>query len=106
MTKEEQLREMVRRAVAFSEPKDVLVDKSVEDAQRIEELEAKLADAKSAAYEKGLDDALALIVSLGYGRNQDVDEGHEEAYRAIEFHLKHWKAAADALLAEIKEKNQ
>jgi hypothetical protein len=72
-----------------------------------EELEAELAGAKSAAYEKGLDDALALIASLGYGRNQDVDEGHEEAYRAIEFHLKHWKAAKPrTTTAETKEMNQ
>ena len=76
-------------------------------ADRIEELEAKLADAKSAAYEKGLNDALDLIVSLRYGRNQDVDEGHEDAYRAIEFHLKHWKAAeARTTTAETKEINQ
>jgi hypothetical protein len=54
-----------------------------------------------------LDDALALIGSLGYGRNQDVDEGHQDAFRAIEFHLKHWKAAeARTTTAETKEIDQ
>jgi len=46
------------------------------------------------AYEKGLRDALGLIASIGYGKNEDVDEGHEEAFRAIEKHLTEWKAAA------------
>jgi hypothetical protein len=46
------------------------------------------------AYAKGLSDALGLIASLGYGRNQDVDEGHEEAFRAVERHLKEWQARA------------
>jgi hypothetical protein len=45
------------------------------------------------AYEKGLQDALAVIASLGYGRTEDVDEGHEEAFRAVEKHITDWRAA-------------
>ena len=44
------------------------------------------------AFETGLNEALKVIASIGYGKNQDVDEGHEEAYRAVETYLKDWKA--------------
>jgi hypothetical protein len=52
------------------------------------------ADDARNAYAKGLSDALGLIASLGYGKNQDVDEGHEEAFRAVERHLNEWQARA------------
>ena len=35
-------------------------------------------------FDDGLTEALKIIASLGYGENQDVDIGHEEAYRAVE----------------------
>ena len=44
----------------------------------------------TAAFEAGLNTALKCIASIGYGKNQDVDEGHEEAYRAVEAYLKDW----------------
>lgn len=47
------------------------------------------------AYAKGLSDALGLIASLGYGKNLDVDEGHEEAFCAVERYLNEWQARAD-----------
>lgn len=50
------------------------------------------------AYEKGLRDALSIIASIGYGKNPDMDEGHEEAYRAIEAHLAAWKTGKPAEL--------
>jgi hypothetical protein len=51
---------------------------------RIEELEAKLAKERK----NGMQDALNLIALLPYGRNEDVSEGQEDAYRAIETALK------------------
>ena len=57
-------------------------------------------DIVRSAYAKGLSDAMGLIASLGYGRNQDVDEGHEEAFRAIESYFNDWQARAT--LAELK----
>ncbi|GGW24174.1 hypothetical protein GCM10011452_09560 [Gemmobacter lanyuensis] len=51
------------------------------------------------AYEKGLSDALGIVASIGYGATEDVDRGHEDAYRAIEKHLADWKASAAALRA-------
>ena len=47
---------------------------------------------EACAFETGLNEALKVIASIGYGKNQDVDEGHEEAYRAVETYLKDWKA--------------
>ena len=52
-----------------------------------------------ASYEKGLSAALGVVASIGYGASEDVDRGHEDAYRAIENHLADWKAAASALRA-------
>ena len=49
-------------------------------------------------FEKGLNTALKCIASIGYGKNQDVDEGHEEAYRAVEAYLKDWKSSKPAAL--------
>ena len=43
---------------------------------------------EACAFETGLNEALKVIASIGYGKNQDVDEGHEEAYRAVETYLK------------------
>jgi hypothetical protein len=45
-------------------------------------------------YEKGLNDALACIASLGYGRSDDVDHGHDEAFRAVAKYRDDWKAGA------------
>jgi hypothetical protein len=45
-------------------------------------------------YEKGLNDALACIASLGYGRSYDVDHGHDEAFRAVAKYRDDWKAGA------------
>lgn len=45
------------------------------------------------AYLQGLNDALKIIASLGYGKNEDVDEGHEDAYRAIEKYKNSWEVA-------------
>lgn len=43
-------------------------------------------------YEKGLVDALGIIASLGYGENEHVDEGHAEAFRAVDKHLTEWNS--------------
>jgi len=56
----------------------------------IETLEVSLAK----SYESGMQCALGIIAAIGYGKNEDVDAGHEEAYRAIERHLADWKTAA------------
>lgn len=45
------------------------------------------------AYENGMRRALGLVASLGYGKNEDVDRGHEEAFGAIQQDLDNWKAA-------------
>jgi len=70
----------------------------------------------TAAFETGLNTALKIIASLGYGKNQDVDEGHEEAYRAVETYFADWKAnkpseplslaALNELTPEQKEANR
>jgi len=52
----------------------------------------------AAAFETGMDTALKCIASLGYGKNHDVDEGHEDAYRAVETYLKDWKTHRPASL--------
>ena len=70
----------------------------------------------TAAFEAGLNTALKIIASLGYGENQGVDAGHEEAYRAVETYLADWKgnkpseplslAALNELTPEQKEANR
>ena len=52
----------------------------------------------TAGFETGLNTALKCIASLGYGRNEDVEEGHEDGYRAVETCLKDWKANKPAAL--------
>lgn len=51
---------------------------------RIEELEAELAAAKQEGFAAGMGTAMRIVASIGYGKNRDVDEGHYEAFRAIE----------------------
>ena len=46
------------------------------------------------AYERAVTEAMGVVASIGYGKNEDVDAGHEEAFRAIEAHLKDWLANA------------
>jgi hypothetical protein len=61
-------------------------------AQRSEQSSLKTQDVTG--YEKGLNDALACIASLGYGRSYDVDHGHDEAFRAVAKYRDDWKAGA------------
>jgi hypothetical protein len=61
-------------------------------AQRSEQSSLKTQDVTE--YEKGLNDALACIASLGYGRSDDVDHGHDEAFRAVAKCRDDWKAGA------------
>lgn len=65
----------------------------------IKELDAKLAKAKAVSYQLSMETALKVIASIGYGKNEDVDYGHKDAFRAVEAHLADWKAAT---LAELK----
>lgn len=51
------------------------------------------------AYEAGLQTALGLIGSIGYGKNEDVDRGHEEAFSAVAKHLQDFRDAKSAALA-------
>lgn len=60
----------------------------------------------------GLRTAICVIASIGYGKNEDVDAGHEEALRAVEKYLTDWtsrsqphdRTALDRMLAEAREK--
>jgi hypothetical protein len=51
---------------------------------------------------KGLATALNLVASLGYGENESVDAGHEEAFRAIEAYKRQWEARAARTTQEPK----
>lgn len=79
-----------------------LIERATKAEAEVERLKSLLAERDAlieAAYEKGLSDALGIVASIGYGATEDVDRGHEDAYRAIEKHLADWKAAATALRA-------
>jgi hypothetical protein len=59
----------------------------------------------------GLRTAISVIASIGYGKNEDVDAGHEEAFRAVEKYLTDWtsrgqphdRTALERMLAEARE---
>lgn len=85
---------------------DQAVDGDIEYVRRDPAVLAALPEVRAlieTAYEKGLSDALGIVASIGYGATEDVDRGHEDAYRAIEKHLADWKASAAAALRAIAE---
>lgn len=57
-----------------------------EQRARAERAEAALAT----MFGDGLRTAISVIASIGYGKNEDVDAGHEEALRAVEKYLTDW----------------
>jgi hypothetical protein len=67
------------------------------DALRAQ-LAAPSAPSREAAFRKegfeaGLKAAMKVIASIGYGQNQDVDEGQEQAFRAVQKYFHNWKEA-------------
>jgi len=75
-----------------------IVQEHEQMADRIEELQGKLAKEKAVAFRLGMETALKVIASIGYGKNEDVDCGHGEAFAAVEGYLAGWKADTPAEL--------
>jgi hypothetical protein len=69
--------------VEWQQIKAAMREADAEITRLREELAAMTAE-RDAAYAKGLEDALSAIADLPTGRTEDVMEGQEQAYRAVQ----------------------